>query len=182
MENIQYQHFPAICQWRDLRADDVPRLVKIAEEIHPGLFESEEVFGERVTLFPEGCMALVNRHASLCGYAISHPIRLRQIPPLNRLLGGIDLDAEQYFIHDIAILKKYRGLGHARQCVCEQVCKYAVKRDSLTVLRRQTYGDRRTVSNVLPGIRLWNLPILGPVRIRPVSNRRGAGEESGTLW
>ena len=127
METTKHQHFPAVCQWRGLRADDVPRLVKIAEEIHPELFEREEVFRERVTLFPEGCMALVDEHASLCGYAISHPIRLRQIPPLNRLLGDTNVGAEQYFIHDIAILPEYRGLGHARQCVCEQARKHALK-------------------------------------------------------
>jgi ribosomal protein S18 acetylase RimI-like enzyme len=103
--------------WRSLRADDIPELARVADKVHPGLPESNEVFLERVMLFPEGCMALVDENDSLSGYAISHPIRYRQIPQLNHLLGCIAPDADQYFIHDIAILPECRGLGHAQQCI-----------------------------------------------------------------
>ena len=104
-------------RWRGLRADDIPKLARVAGKVHPGLPESDEIFLERVMLFPEGCMALVDENDSLSGYAISHPIRYRQVPLLNQLLGSIAPDADQYFIHDIAILPECRNLGHAQQCI-----------------------------------------------------------------
>lgn len=107
----------AVCRWRRLSAEDIPRLAQVADAIHPGLPESNEVFLERVVLFPEGCMALVDENGNLSGYAISHPIRYRQIPPLDYLLGGIAPDADQYFIHDLAILPESRGFGYAQQCI-----------------------------------------------------------------
>lgn len=53
----------------------------------------------------------------LCGYVISHPIRRRCPPPLDTLLGEIPEDADQYYIHDLAVLPGYRGCGFAQHCV-----------------------------------------------------------------
>ena len=104
--------------WRKLSIDDIPNLIRIADKIHPSLPESFEVFAERVELFPSGCLALVEDGSSeLCGYAISHPIRHRQPPALDSLLGGIAVDANQYYIHDLAILPQFRGHGFAQDCI-----------------------------------------------------------------
>jgi GNAT superfamily N-acetyltransferase len=73
-----------------------------------------------VNLFPEGCLVLVeegDESDNICGYAISHPIRQRQPPALDSLLGEIPSDADQYYIHDLAILPKFRGGGLAAECI-----------------------------------------------------------------
>ncbi|KAL4909679.1 hypothetical protein BDW74DRAFT_173172 [Aspergillus multicolor] len=99
--------------WRNLTATDIDSLMLVADAVHPGLPESAEVFAERVALYPEGCLALVNDQDELCGYAISHPIRNQQPPALDSLLGNITSDADWYYIHDIAILPPLRGGGLA---------------------------------------------------------------------
>ncbi|KAF2269667.1 hypothetical protein CC78DRAFT_528855 [Lojkania enalia] len=103
--------------WRELSVSDIENLVRVANEIHPNLPESNEVFVERVKLFPEGCLALLKGEDELCGYVISHPIRRRQPPALDSLLGEIVSDADQYYIHDLAILPKVQGLGLAQECM-----------------------------------------------------------------
>lgn len=95
---------------------DVNGLLRVADEVHPDLPESDLVFAERVKLFPDGCLVLVEGN-EVCGYAISHPIRHRQPPALDSLLKEIAPDADQYYIHDLAILPKFRGRGLAAECV-----------------------------------------------------------------
>jgi GNAT superfamily N-acetyltransferase len=107
-----------VLTWRPLLPSDIPSLTHIASIIHPSLPERPAVFAERIDLFPAGCFALVhNTTHRLCGYAISHPIRHRQPPALDSLLGEIAKDAEMYYIHDIAILPDFKGQGYARVCV-----------------------------------------------------------------
>lgn len=104
--------------WRELSVNSIKSLARVADKIHPDLPESDEVFAERVKLFPEGCLGLVEGESDeLCGYVISHPIRHLQPPALNSLLGEIASDADQYYIHDLAILPKLQGRDLARQCI-----------------------------------------------------------------
>jgi ribosomal protein S18 acetylase RimI-like enzyme len=98
--------------WRPLHVSDIADLLRIASEIHPSLPESPAVFTERVELFPSGCYVLVE-DSELCGYIISHPICQHQPPTLDSLLGEIASEADQYYIHDLAILPKMRGRGFA---------------------------------------------------------------------
>ncbi|KAK0722663.1 hypothetical protein B0T26DRAFT_640601 [Lasiosphaeria miniovina] len=103
--------------WRNMSAGDMQGLMRVADEVHPGLPESERVFAERVRLFPEGCLALADGDNNIRGYAISHPIRRRNPPALDSMLGDIAPDADQYYIHDLAILPGSRGLGLAAECM-----------------------------------------------------------------
>lgn len=108
----------AEASWRELSVNDIKSLARVADKIHPDLPESDEVFAERVELFPEGCLGLwEGKGDGLSGYAISHPIKHRQPPALNSLLGKIASDADQYYIHDLAILPKLRGRGFAQNCI-----------------------------------------------------------------
>lgn len=92
--------------------------MRIADTIHPGLLERAEVFAERVKLFPEGCLALVKRDTDqMYGFAVSHPIRYRQEPELDTLLEQLVSDADQYYIHDLAILTEAQGRGYAHECI-----------------------------------------------------------------
>ena len=104
--------------WRQLAADDVDSLIQIADAIHPGLPEAREIFLERLKLFPQGCLALVDdESAALGGYAISHPIQHRRPPALDSQLGQIAVEADQYYIHDLAILPTLRGQKLAQGAV-----------------------------------------------------------------
>jgi ribosomal protein S18 acetylase RimI-like enzyme len=124
--------------WRDLTLKDINSLIQVASQIHPGLPERAEVFAERVRLFPEGCLALTDRNSrDLVGYAISHPIRNRQPPELDCLLGEIDPDADQYYIHDLAILPAYNGRGNAREAM-EILIKVAERYESACLV--SVYG------------------------------------------
>lgn len=106
--------------WRKMSNDDMKGLLRVADEIHFDLPEGEHVFTERLKLFPDGCFVLTEGDKNeVCGYAISHPIYHRQPPPLNGLLGGIDIapGADQYYIHDLAILPRFRGQQLAADCI-----------------------------------------------------------------
>lgn len=108
----------AKASWRELSVDNIKGLARAADKVHPDLPERDEVFAERVKLFPEGCLGLVeDKDKELCGYVISHPIRRLQPPALNSLLGKIASDADQYYIHDLAILPQLRGRGLAQECM-----------------------------------------------------------------
>jgi ribosomal protein S18 acetylase RimI-like enzyme len=102
--------------WRALTLADIPNLILIANACHPSLPESPSVFSERIHLYPSGCLALANNETDeLFGYAISHPIRRRCPPALDSMLGAIPPDADQYYIHDVALLPCVRGRGFAKE-------------------------------------------------------------------
>lgn len=105
--------------WKPINptTSDVDELVRVGQTVHdPSLDEGADVFLERVQLFPQGCMVLVE-DGHIVGYAISHPI-LRDCPPaLNTKLGAVPTNADEYYIHDIAILPEFRGKGHAAECI-----------------------------------------------------------------
>ena len=116
VETTQPVHTEA--SWCELSVNDIKSLARVADKIHPNLPESDSVFRERVSLFPEGCLALLESNSNdLYGYAISHPIKRLQPPALNSHLGKIASDADQYYIHDLAILPQFRGRGLAQECI-----------------------------------------------------------------
>lgn len=90
--------------------DDTQAVNKINNTVHSTLPEDESVVIERLRLFPEGCFVL-DDNSTICGYAVTHPIRKDQPPALNTLLGAIPSDADQYYIHDFVILPSHRGRG-----------------------------------------------------------------------
>ena len=100
--------------WRHMQADEITEVIALADRIHPDLPEEAAVFPERQRLFPQGCLVL-EVEGQIMGYAVSHPI-LRDTPPaLNALLGAIPPEAQDYYIHDVALAPELRGSGLARQ-------------------------------------------------------------------
>ena len=67
-------------------------------------------FAERVRLYPSGCFIYKSADRP-CGYILSHPWVRNSPTPLNALLGQIPGDARTYYLHDLALLPKVRGLG-----------------------------------------------------------------------
>ena len=102
--------------WRPMIEGDIPGVMRVADEIHPDLPEHEPVFRERLKLFPKGCIVLAQGD-DIGGYVVSFPIRHGKPPALNQLLGEIPPDANQYYLHDLAILPMFRGRGAAAECI-----------------------------------------------------------------
>ncbi len=103
--------------WRPMAVTDLPQVMAIAERVHVGYFEAEEVFAERLARFPHGCRMAVARDGGACGYAIMHPWHLGQPPALNRLLGDARTVVDCLHLHDIALLPATRGAGLGRGAV-----------------------------------------------------------------
>ncbi len=100
--------------WRPMTPQDLGQVPDLADAIHLSHPEDPEVLAERQRLYPQGCFMLdENGHA--IGYALTHPWRFAEPPPLNRLLGKIPSPATTYYIHDVALLPEARGKGYAAQ-------------------------------------------------------------------
>lgn len=102
--------------WRAMTGYDLPAVQKIADQVHPGFFESAEVLGERQRLYRNGCY-LLEIGEKPAGYVLSHPWRSGSLPALNALLGEIPADADTYYIHDLALLPVARRVGAASHIV-----------------------------------------------------------------
>jgi ribosomal protein S18 acetylase RimI-like enzyme len=156
--------------WRNLTSSDIEGLMRIADCVHPGLPESAQMFAERVKLYPEGCLAL-EEDGQICGYAISHPIRQHHPPALDSLLGEIAPDADQYYIHDVAILPRLRGRGLATECV-DQLLVVAKRYPTTSLV--SVYGTESFWS------RFGFMP--GPVGEEFREKLRDYGEDAIYLW
>lgn len=100
--------------WRAMREEDLPRVLDVSVRVHPGFPEGEAMFRNRLSLHPAGCLVLDDGAGALVGYAVSHPSKRHAPPALDVLLDALPSDADDYYIHDVALLPQTRGGGHAR--------------------------------------------------------------------
>lgn len=115
-----------MAQWRRMQSTDIPQVMALADQLHPGLPERAEVFAERQKLYPEGCLVL-ERDGEILGYGVSHPVPPESPPQLDTFLGSIPPEATDYYIHDVALSPKLRGSGLARvgiEMLLEQASRY----------------------------------------------------------
>ena len=97
--------------WRNAEPGDLGAMMRIAEVVHSGFPEGPAVFSERLALYPRGVLLLAGDEPT--GYVLSHPWMRDRPPALNTLLGAIPGDPDTYYIHDIALMPRVRGRGHA---------------------------------------------------------------------
>jgi ribosomal protein S18 acetylase RimI-like enzyme len=102
--------------WRPARTGDLPTIGAIAARVHPELPERQEVFAEKIGLYPDGCRVLVAGD-EIAGYGLSHPWVLQRIPALDGFLHVLPDDADCLYLHDVAVLPDVRGRGVAREYV-----------------------------------------------------------------
>lgn len=102
--------------WRPMTPADFAAVKSVADFIHVSHPEDLDVFVERQRLYPEGCRVLVEDRA-IVGYAVSHPWRIGEPPPLNTQLGSLPFPATTFYVHDVALLPQTRGKGHAALAV-----------------------------------------------------------------
>jgi len=100
--------------WRPMTSEDLPQVQALADEIHVDHPEDLEILAERQRLYPDGCLLLVEDGTAI-GYALTHPWRFGEPPPLNRPLGQLPDEATTYYVHDVALLPSTRGKGYAAQ-------------------------------------------------------------------
>jgi ribosomal protein S18 acetylase RimI-like enzyme len=103
-----------------MTAADLPSVLAVAAQVHPGYPEDEAVFSERLALSAQGCLCL-EETGRVGGYVVSHPWLLGQVPALNSLLGALPDSADTYYIHDLALLPQLRGSGAANEIVAQLV-------------------------------------------------------------
>lgn len=99
-------------KWRPMAPADLPAINEIAKCVHPDYPERPEIFAERLSLYPQGCHALIEGD-SIRGYVLSHPWRSFDPPALDSLLDGLPSRVGTYYLHDISILPRARGRGLA---------------------------------------------------------------------
>jgi len=68
------------------------------------------VLAEKMALFPAGSFVLLDG-PTVVGYALSHPWRLGEIPPLDTFLRAVPALTDCLFVHDIALAEAARGRG-----------------------------------------------------------------------
>lgn len=100
---------PAI-HWRQMREDGLASVINIAAQLHPTYHEDDQIYAERLALYPHGCLVL-EMNCDVLGYAISHPWLAKQPVTLNSLLQTLPAQPSTYYIHDVALLPGARGQG-----------------------------------------------------------------------
>lgn len=101
--------------WRLMEASDLASVSAVAAEVHPDFLEDDAVFVNRLSLYRQGAYVL-ERSASILGYAITHPWKCFDVPALNTTLPALP-GHDTYYIHDIALLGAARGSGAAGKIV-----------------------------------------------------------------
>lgn len=95
---------------------DLPRVMDIANAVHPSFPEDAAVFAERLALYPGGCLVL-ERDSAIDGYVVSHPWHDGAPPALDTLLHTLPDTPSTYYIHDLALMPNARGNGGAETVV-----------------------------------------------------------------
>ena len=126
--------------WRAMTGYDLAAVGRIADQVHPGFFESAEVLGERQRLYHNGCY-LLEIGDKPAGYVLSHPWKSGSLPALNALLGNLPADADTYYVHDLALLPVARRVGAASHIVAA-LTKHAAARGFATMSLVAVNGSR----------------------------------------
>jgi len=99
---------------RLITEDDLGAVMDIQSSAYHLFFQEERfVFEDRLHNFPDGCwIAEVDGHPA--GYLFSHPCQLNAPPKLNSAIKSLPKEPDCYFIHDIAVNPRFRGIGVGR--------------------------------------------------------------------
>lgn len=80
----------------------------------PDLWEERDTYRAKMKLFPEGCLSVFHneegKEPQYIGYIFGHPWKGNYIP-LDTPIESIPADPDHYYIHDLLVDKKFRGLG-----------------------------------------------------------------------
>lgn len=103
-----------------MRPADLAAVAVLADQVHIEHPEAPAVFAERLRLFPAGCFTLADGPAMM-GYALAHPGRLGEPPPLDTLLGSLPEAADCLYLHDIALAPAATRQGYGADLVARLI-------------------------------------------------------------
>jgi GNAT superfamily N-acetyltransferase len=109
--------------WRKAKGSDLPGIMTIGAEVHPGLPERVEVIAEKMRLCPDACRVLVS-DGDIVGYGLAHFWTLHRIPPLDEFLHELPPFPDCLHVHDVAVLPTFRG-GHVADAYVEAITEMA---------------------------------------------------------
>lgn len=99
---------------RPLSAGDINDIHRLEIETYlHELHESAAAFLQLIRLFPDGAFGCLD-DAGLCGYAFGLPSRAGTTLQLRTPLERIPQDADSFYIHDVAVAARCRGMGVGR--------------------------------------------------------------------
>lgn len=116
-----------------MRPLDLARVAAIADIVHRDHPEREEVFANRLELFPAGCLMATDG----TGYCLAHPGRVGDAPALDSLLDRLPEKPDCLYLHDLALLDQSRGRGLGRAAVdmlAEVARRHGFRRIALTAV------------------------------------------------
>ena len=99
--------------WRKMLIEDIPYVYNIAKDIWRIHNESRQIYENKYCINPGGCYVYDDN--GIKGYIISHPYNISSPPKINRLLSQVEINC--LFIHDIVIVKGYRGRGIGNEII-----------------------------------------------------------------
>lgn len=102
--------------WRVMTAADLPAVSAISDTVHGRYSEAIEVYAERLALYPTGCF-IFEDDGAVVGFLVTHPWHRDTPPKLGAMLGVVPVDADTFYLHDIALLPATRGTGAGRAAV-----------------------------------------------------------------
>jgi GNAT superfamily N-acetyltransferase len=85
-------------------------IFNIQKSTYKDFAETNEAVKSRLDLSVKTCFVARVKN-EMAGYLLSHPWKVNLIPALNTVLDSIPLNADCFYIHDLAILKKNRKAG-----------------------------------------------------------------------
>jgi ribosomal protein S18 acetylase RimI-like enzyme len=107
--------------FRPLTAADLPALHDLeAEAYRESLLVSDEALLRLITLFPDGAVGAFDDEG-LCGFIFGLPLKAGMTLELQAALDAIPLDADVFYIHDIAVANRCRGCGVGRQLAARAI-------------------------------------------------------------
>lgn len=133
-------------KWRLATPHDVCSIGKLSREILGVLGEEDIIFEERQRLCPSGCYVLTEGDI-VGGYIVAHPWILKNPPALNKFLEQLPLEADCWYIHDIAISESFRGTG-AAAVIVEQIASLAISNGFSTIALVAVSGASRYWSRI----------------------------------
>lgn len=98
--------------WITAPESSAATIVAIARQVHVDFPEREEVFANRLLLYPSGCLLLTERgNQKVWGYLLAHPWQSGIGIALNSVIDKLPASPDCFYLHDIALLPKTRGYG-----------------------------------------------------------------------
>ncbi len=99
---------------REAKKADFNEIFNIQKSAYKKFSETKEAIESRLKLSDKTCFVAFSKK-EIIGYLLAHPWKANSIPAFNSVLPALPDNADSFYIHDLAILKKNRkaGIGEA---------------------------------------------------------------------